>query len=349
MTQGTGAVVDLRSDTVTRPTAGMRAAIAAAEVGDDALGDDPTVRRLEERVAELLGQQRALFFPTGLMANQTALAVLGRWGGEVVVEAGAHVLNYEDGASAALSGLQLRAVPAPDGQLTPELVRDAIRPVSRYAPRSCAVAVENTHLASGGRVMPVEVLSAIAGVAREHGLRLHLDGARLWNACQASGREPGEYARLADTVMVALSKALGCPVGSMLAGSEELMEEAWRVRRRLGGAMRQSGLLAAAGLYALDQHRGDLAADHARARRLAERIAKLPGMRVTPPETNVVLIDLDDGTIPELLSFLEYRGILILKFGTGRLRAVTHRDVDDDGIARILAAFTDWASTRARD
>jgi threonine aldolase len=345
MTSG-GAVVDLRSDTVTRPTPAMRAAIAAAEVGDDALGDDPTVRRLEERVAELLGKPSALFFPTGLMANQTALAVLGRWGGEVVVEAGAHVLNYEDGAAAALSGLQLRAVEAPGGQLTPELVRAAIRPVSRYAPRSCAVTVENTHLASGGRVMPAEALAEIATVAREHGLRLHLDGARLWNACAASGREPGDWARHADTVMVALSKALGCPVGSMLAGSAELMEEAWRVRRRLGGALRQSGILAAAGLYALEHHRGEIARDHVRARRLAQGLAALPGFRVVEPETNVVLVDLEEESIPKLLSFLEFRGILVLKFGTGRLRAVTHRDVDDEGIERVLTAVGDWAAIR---
>ena len=342
-----GPVVDLRSDTVTRPTPAMRAAIAAAEVGDDALGDDPTTRRLEETVAALLGHERALFFPTGLMANQTALAVLGRWGGEVVVEAGAHVLNFEDGAAAALSGIQLRAVDAPSGQLTAELVRGAIRPVSRYAPRTCAVAVENTHLASGGRVMPVAVLEAIAGVVREHGIGLHLDGARLWNACAASAHAPADYARHADTVMVALSKALGCPVGSVLAGSAELMEEAWRVRRRLGGAMRQSGILAAAGLHAIEYHRAGISQDHERARRLGEGVAVLPGFAVVPPETNVVLIELDDGHIPELLYFLEKRGILLLKFGTGRLRAVTHRDVDAEGIERVLTSFREWSATLA--
>jgi threonine aldolase len=343
MSQG-GAVVDLRSDTVTRPTPAMRAAIAAAEVGDDALGDDPTTRRLEERVAELLGKERALLFPTGLMANQAALAVLGRWGGEVVVEAGAHVLNYEEGAPAALSGLQLRAVAAPEGQLTAELVRGAIRPNSPYLPRTCAVAVENTHLASGGRVMPLSVAESIARVAGEHGLRVHLDGARLWNACAASGIEPVAYARHADTVMVALSKALGCPVGSVLAGPTELMEEAWRVRRRLGGAMRQSGILAAAGLYALEHHREAIPRDHQRAQRLAHGLQTISGVRVTTPETNVVLIDLEEKSIPELLSFLEIRGILVVKFGTGRLRAVTHRDVDDTGIARAVSCIGEWSA-----
>ena len=213
----------------------MRAAIAAAEVGDDALGDDPTTRRLEERVAELLGKERALLFPTGLMANQTALAVLGRWGGEVVVEVGAHILNYEDGAAAALSGIQLRAVATPDGLLTPELLEAALAPPSSYLPRTTAVAIENTHVESGGRVMPLATASALARLARERQLHVHLDGARLWNACAASGHLPSDYARYADTVMVALSKALGCPVGSVLAGDATLMEEAWRVRRRLGG------------------------------------------------------------------------------------------------------------------
>jgi threonine aldolase len=343
-------IVDLRSDTVTRPTPAMRAAIAAAEVGDDALGDDPTTRRLEETVAALLGKERALFFPTGLMANQAALAVLGRWGGEIVVEAGAHVLNFEDGAAAALSGIQLRPVFTPDGQLTADRLREALPAPSRYLPRTCAVSIENTHLVSGGRVMPMEVAAGIASLARDRGLKVHLDGARLWNACAASRQTPADYARHADTVMVALSKGLGCPVGSMLAGDAEAMEEAWRVRRRLGGAMRQSGLLAAAGLHALEHHRRGIPADHLRARRLAEGVGAIPGLRVLEPETNVVLIDLDrESEVVALLSFLEMNGILILKFGTRRLRAVTHRDVDDVGIARTIAALGEWASRRNRD
>jgi threonine aldolase len=342
-------LVDLRSDTVTRPTAGMRAAIAAAEVGDDALGDDPTTRRLEETMAALLGKERALFFPSGVMANQTALAVLGRWGGEIVVEAGAHVLNFEEGAAPALSGIQLRPLFTPDGQLTAERLREAIPTPSRYLPRTCAIAVENTHLVSGGRVMPLATAAAIAELARERGLRVHLDGARLWNACAASGQEPSDYARHADTVMVALSKALGCPVGSVLAGDQETMEEAWRVRRRLGGAMRQSGVLAAAGLYALEHHRDGIASDHARARRLSEGVGSL-GFGVVRPETNVVLIDLDkESQVVALLSFLEMNRILILKFGTRRLRAVTHRDVDDGGIARAIDVFGEWSRRQKKE
>ena len=342
-------VVDLRSDTVTRPTPAMREAIAGAEVGDDALGDDPTTRGLEEAVAELLGKERALFFPTGLMANQAALAVLGRWGGEVVLEAGAHVLNYEDGAAAALSGIQLRAVPTPDGLLTPGLLRPAIRAVAPHLPRTCAVAVENTHLESGGRVMPLDTAQGVAEVAREHGVAVHLDGARLWNACVASGHAPADYARHADTVMVSLSKALGCPVGSVLAGDAATMEEAWRVRRRLGGAMRQSGILAAAGLYALAHHRGAIAQDHERAHRLALGVGGIPGFMVDPPSTNIVFVDIDDGyELPELLSFLQFRRILVLEYGANRLRAVTHRDVDDAGIARAIVGFGEWADSRSR-
>ena len=328
----------------------MRAAIATAEVGDDALGDDPTTRRLEETVAELLGKARALLFPTGLMANQTALAVLGRWGGEVVVEAGAHLLSYEEGAAAALSGIQLRAVPTPDGLLTPERLAASLRPPSRYLPRTCAIAVENTHLESGGRVMPLATAAGVSELAREHGLKVHLDGARLWNACAASGHDPASYTRHADTVMISLSKALGCPVGSLLAGDATTLDEAWRVRRRLGGAMRQSGLLAAAGLHALDHHREGIAEDHARAWRLAQGVADLPGFRVVPPETNIVLIDLEEeAELVELLCFLEIHRILMLKFGMGRLRAVTHRDLDDAGIARTIAAFGEWRWSRGKD
>ena len=340
-------LVDLRSDTVTRPPPAMREAMATAEVGDDALGDDPTTRRLEERVAELLGKERALLFPSGLMANQTALAVLARWGGEVVVEAGAHILSYEEGAAAALSGIQLRAVQTTDGMLTAERLSGALNAPSRYLPRSCAVAVENTHLSSGGRVMQLRHASDVADLAREHGIGVHLDGARLWNACAASGLRPADYGHHADTVMVSLSKALGCPVGSVLAGPADLMEEAWRVRRRLGGAMRQSGILAAAGLFALEHHREAIPLDHARAGRLARALALVPGLCVLAPETNVVLIDGEDTDVDALLRFLEARRVLVLKFGKGRLRAVTHRDVDDRGVSRVLYALEEW-SARAR-
>jgi threonine aldolase len=341
---GSAPPVDLRSDTVTRPSQAMREAMARAEVGDDALGDDPTVRRLEAVVAALLGKEAALFFPSGIMANQTALAVQGRWGGEVVVEADAHIVHWEEGAAAALSGLQFRPVPTPDGTLRPEQVASAIRPESRYLPRTCLVSVENTHLASGGRVVAPEAVRAVADVAHEHGLPIHLDGARLWHACAATGHEPGAFTDSVDTVMVALSKGLGAPVGSVLAASAEIIDEAWRVRRRLGGAMRQSGVLAAAGLYALEHHRERLPEDHAHARDLARAFDAVPGLRAAVPETNIVLVtaEPEGPEIEELLSFLRKYRILMSEFGVSRLRAVTHRDVDSRAVKRVLDALGAW-------
>jgi len=334
-------VVDLRSDTVTRPTQAMREAMMSAEVGDDVLDHDPTTLALEERVAELLGKERALFFPSGVQANQTALAVLGRPGTEVVCEAGAHIFNYEEAAGAALSGLQLRPVPTPGGLLTPDLVRGAVRPPSPYVPATSLVAIENTHNSAGGKILPLEGAQAIWEVAQEAKLPVHLDGARLWHACVETGHSPAEFGALADTVMVCLSKGLGAPVGSLLAGSADLLEKAWRVRRRLGGGMRQSGILAAAGLFALEHHRERLADDHARARTLAQGAGKIEGLRVQNPDTNIVMLDIDSpGIAPEvILAFLAERGVLMVPFGPKRIRAVTHMDVDDEGIGRAVGAL----------
>ena len=336
--------VDLRSDTVTRPTSAMRAAMAAAPVGDDVLDGDPTTRRLEERVAELLGKERALFFPSGLMANQTALATLGRWGGEGVVEGGAHVFHYEEGAAAALSGLQLHPVPTADGVLTPAHLEKGWRGGSLYLPRTVLVSVENTHLASGGTIVPPEALDALGAAAREKGLPVHMDGARLWHAAAETGLPLTDFTRSVDTVMVCLSKGLGAPVGSMLAGPAEVMEEAWRVRRRLGGAMRQSGIIAAGGLHALEEHRGRLVDDHARARRLAEAFDALPGYRAARPATNIVMVDALAGpqAATALQLFLAGAGILVSPFGPDRLRAVTHMDVDDAGLERVLSRLEAW-------
>lgn len=333
-----GPMVDLRSDTVTRPTAGMREAMMRAEVGDDVLDHDPTTRALEEKVAALLGKEAALFFPSGVQANQTALAVHGRPGSEVILEAGAHIFNYEEGAGAVLSGLQLRPVPTPDGLLSPDPVRAAIRPSSPYVHQTCLIAVENTHNAAGGKILPLEFMKGIRAVADEADLPVHLDGARLWHACAESGRTPEEYGSLADTVMVCLSKGLGAPVGSVLAGTEDLMSKAWRVRRRLGGGMRQSGFLAAAGIYALDHHRDRLVDDHARAKRLAQGATEIPGIRVEPPDTNIVMLDFPESgpSLDGVLAALAEEGILMVRFGPRRLRAVTHLDVDDGGISRAL-------------
>jgi threonine aldolase len=338
-------VVDLRSDTVTRPTAAMRRAIADAEVGDDALGDDPTTRRLEARVAELLGKEAALFFPSGIMANQTALAVLGAWGGEVVVDAGSHVFHYEEGAAAALSGIQLLPVASRRGILVAEDVEAAVRTGSRYNPRTCAIALENTHLDSGGRVLPLSLFESVGEIAARRGLSVHLDGARLWHACAESGASPAAYCRRVDTAMVSFSKGLGAPVGSALAGERAVMDEAWRVRRRLGGGMRQSGILAAAAIHALDHHRDRLVEDHRNARRLAAAFRRIPGFDVDVPETNIVLVETRESgvDVPGLLSFLEKRRFLLLKFDETRIRAVTHLDVDSESITLVVNALEEWA------
>lgn len=336
-------MIDLRSDTVTRPTPGMREAIARAEVGDDALGDDPTVRSLEERVAALLGKERALFFPSGIMANETAIVVQGRPGTEAVVEASCHLVDWEDAGAAAWAGMQLRTVATDDGILTADAVRAAIRPDTPVQPLTSLVCLENTHNAAGGRVVPLDVLEEVRAVAAEHGLPVHLDGARLWNASAASGVSMRDYAATADTVMVSLSKGLGCPVGSLLAGDEATIQQGWRIRRRMGGSMRQSGLLAAAGLYALDHHLDRLTEDHRRARLLAELAASIPGIRTRTPDTNIVMMDLlpDRPDAPTLVADLARRGVRLTPFSSRRVRAVTHMDVDDDGIRTAIRELSD--------
>lgn len=336
-------MIDLRSDTVTRPTDGMRQAIATAEVGDAALGDDPTVERLERRVAELLGKEAALFFPSGIMANQTAVLVHTRPGTEVIIDRRGHILDWEEAAPAMWSGVLVRPVDTPDGILDGDLARAAIRPRDVPQPETSLICMENTHNAAGGKIAPLEKLTAVHDVAQEHGLPVHLDGARLWNASAASGVGLSEYAATADTVMVALSKALGCPIGSMLAGPADTLARGRRVRRRLGGSMRQVGILAAAGLYALDHHLERIAEDHRRARRLAEQISELDGVSVVMPETNIIMVDIlrEDADGPTVVDKLAHRGVLVSLFGPRRVRAVTHLDVDDDGVQSAARAFAE--------
>ena len=325
----TRAPIDLRSDTVTKPTEPMRRAMAEAEVGDDVLDRDPTTRRLEERVAELLGKGDALFFPSGTQANQTGVALLTRPGRELLLEANAHLVHYELAGLAANSGVQIRPIATEDGLLTPELVRAALRPASPHVPRPGAVAVENTHNAAGGRVMAAAIMDGIVAVARAAALPVHLDGARLWNAGVALGMTPARLAAGAATVMVSFSKGLGCPVGSCLAFERDARPLAWEIRKRLGGGMRQSGILAAAALYALDHGIERLAEDHANARRLAERLTACRAVRLSVPETNIVMLDLtrDADTAEGVIPRLAQAGVLVAPFGPRRLRAVIHLDV----------------------
>ncbi len=327
--------IDLRSDTVTKPSAAMRAAMAEAEVGDDLLDGDPTTRRLEGRIADLLGMEAALFFPSGVQANQAALWLLTEKGTEVVVEADAHVVHYEKAALAALSGVQIRPVPTPDGLLTAAQLRAAWR-TPPHLPRISAVVAENTHNVAGGKVMPVPVWDGVAAEAREWGIPVHLDGARLWNAAAALDVPASRLTRGATTVMVSLSKGLGCPVGSCLAAAGDLVRDAREVRRRLGGAMRQSGILAAAGLYALDHHLPHLAHDHAHATLLADRLVGHPRIEPMPPETNIVMLDLrpPGPTAEEAVHRLAAAGVQLVAFGPARLRAVTHLDVTKEDIER---------------
>lgn len=326
-------MIDLRSDTVTKPSAAMRRAMMEADVGDDVLDGDPTTRELEARVAERLGMEAALFFPSGTQANQTAVWVLAERGTEIVLEATAHLADYEMAALAALSGVQIRPVPTPDGLLTREHVRHAWRSLSRFTPRASLLGAENTHNAAGGKVMPVEVWDALVEEARTRGVKLHLDGARLWHAAVRLGVPLARLAKGADTVMVAFSKGLGCPVGSCLAGGEEIMARAWEVRKRLGGGMRQTGILAAAALYALDHNVERLAEDHEKARQFAERLAGHRGVRVVEPETNTIMLDLVDGRPSDgVARALEERGVRLVTFGAHRLRAVTHLGVSADDV-----------------
>lgn len=333
--------VDLRSDTVTRPSSAMREAIATAEVDDDVLGKDPTADRLERRVAELLGKEAALFFPSGTQANQAAILLHTDPGSEAICEADAHIFHYEFAGASWLAGVQLVPVPSERGRMDPDAVRAAIRPGDRHHPRTRLICCEQTHGASGGSVVPLDALETLRAVAHEHGLPVHMDGARIWHAAVALGRPLADVAASADTVMASLSKGLGCPAGSMLAGPAELIERAWTVRKRLGGGMRQVGILAAAGVHALEHHLPRLGEDHERARRLYDACREIDGLSPVEPDTNTLRIDVTRENLPaaELSRRLEEQGVWILALGPDWLRAVTHRDVGDEEIDRAIVAL----------
>ncbi|HZI12818.1 MAG TPA: low-specificity L-threonine aldolase [Myxococcus sp.] len=335
--------IDFRSDTVTRPTPAMRRAIAEAEVGDDVYGEDPTVRRLEERVAERLGLEAALFVPTGTQANQIAIGAHCRAGDEVLTEGGSHIIQYEGGAVPALWGVQPQPLVGQRGVLTPEQVTESVRREDIHAPRTRLLSLENTHNRGGGAVWPVERFRAVVEAARKAGLAVHLDGARLFNAEVAAGVPVSSWAKLTDTTSVCFSKGLGAPVGSVLAGRADLIREGRRLRKRLGGGMRQAGVLAAAALYALEHHVARLAEDHAHARRLAAGLAEVAGVKVDAAqvETNMVIAEFSRPS-SEMVPLLASHGVLTNPTGPRTIRLVTHLDVSgadiDEAVARIRRA-----------
>ena len=332
-------LIDLRSDTVTQPTPAMRAAMAGAEVGDDVYGEDPTVTRLEVRVAELLGKERALFVPSGTMSNQLALLCHTRRGEEVLVGERAHLLSDESGAAAAWSGVQMRTV-GRGGLFTAEELEGALEEPELHRAPQRLVALENPHNRAGGQLFQAAEVARITALARARGLLLHLDGARLWNAAVASGRSVAELAAPFDSVSVCFSKGLGAPVGSALCGSAATILAARRYRKMLGGGLRQAGILAAAALYALEHHRERLAEDHAAARRIAAALAGLaPGVRVLDGETNQVNVDTPGVPASRVVVAARQRGVLVGAMGPNRTRAMTHLDVSPADAERAAAAL----------
>jgi threonine aldolase len=344
-------VIDLRSDTVTRPSPEMRAAIGAAPVGDDQFGEDPTINRLQERVASLLGKEAALWLPTGTMANQVALRGLTRPGDDVIVSLESHAVWHETGASAANAGVQFTAIGA-KGTFTLEEFLEAIKPRGHIVyPPTTLVEIENTHNRAGGVIFPHNDARRICEAAAAHGIASYLDGARLWNAAVATGRPPSEWAAPFDLVAVALSKGLGAPGGSLLAGAADIITRCLRYRRMLGGAMRQVGLFAAAGLYALDHNMNRLADDHANARLIAERIATSRRIVIDldAVQTNILVFRLSPDTpdAPTVVARARERGLLMVAFGARTIRAVTHLDVSREQCERaadlILDIVSHWA------
>lgn len=342
--------LDFRSDTVTRPTAGIRAAMAQAELGDDVFGEDPTVNRLQRRVAELLGKEDALLVPSGTMSNLLGVSVHCRAGDEFICESGCHIFNYEGAGYARIVGAAPRPIEGRYGVLRLEQFQDVVRPDNVHFPRTRLVCIENTHNRGGGTIQPYDHVEAICAWAHGQGLHTHLDGARLLNAAVATGIESRRWAQHFDTVSMCFSKGLGCPVGSALAGPADLIAEARRMRKVLGGGMRQAGVLAAAALYALDHHVDRLAEDHANARRLADGIRRIAGLRLDPDQvdTNILFFQVDPalGSGADFSRRLKDRGLLMNATAPTKLRAVTHLDVSQADVDRALEILADAATSQ---
>lgn len=330
-------VIDLRSDTVSKPSKEMREAMAAAEVGDDVFGDDPTVNRLEAMAAERLGKEAAVYVPSGTMANLIGLLVNTRPGDEVVLGDQSHIFNYEVAGSARVANVQVHPLRnGADGTLDPDEVRSAVRPPNIHAPKTSLLCIENTHNRCGGAALPLDVMDSLTAAAKETGMRVHLDGARIFNAEVALGVPAARLARGADTVSFCLSKGLGCPVGSLLCGERDVIAEARRFRKMLGGGMRQAGILAAAGVYALEHNIERLAEDHENARRLADGLRTMPAFRPNNPQTNIVTVDIVEGTLEEWLNAFREAGVLAVAFGPRRMRMVTHINITSADIDEAL-------------
>lgn len=342
--------LDFRSDTVTRPTPAMRAAMAAAEVGDDVFGDDPSVHRLERRVAELLGKETAVFVPSGTMSNLIGVLVHCGRGDEFLCDAGCHIYNYEQSGYAQIGAVAARPVEGRFGALTVEQLEPLVRPENDHQVRTRLVCLENTHNRGGGSIYPYEQLAEVCRWAHGRGLTTHLDGARLWNAAAATGIPLAKWAGHFETVSVCFSKGLGAPVGSALAGPGDLIRKARRLRKVVGGGMRQAGVLAAAALYAVDHHQTRLAEDHAHAQALAEAVRGCPGLTLNPePETNIVIFEVDPalGTAAQFAERLAAQGLMMLAVGPRAVRAVTHLDLSGDDLEQACQVLRDVAGQTA--
>jgi len=335
--------IDLRSDTVTKPTSSMRKVMAGAEVGDDVFGEDPTVNALQEKVANLLGKETAIFVPSGTMANQLAIKSHTQPGDEVIIEGTSHPYNFEGGAGAALSGVQFYCLKGIRGILDASQIEEAIRSEDHHLPITRLICLENTHNRGGGSIYPIEKMVEIYESAKSRGLLVHLDGARLWNASVATGIKPHEYARWADSVSVCLSKGLGAPIGSLVAGSKTFIDRVHRFRKMFGGGMRQVGIIAAAGIYALDHHLERLKEDHQNAKRLALGLEELKGVSIDPEhvETNIIIFSIADPgmTALRMAEAMKRNGVLIHPIGKKQIRLVTHLDVSSEDIETALKAF----------
>ncbi|MGQ0649818.1 MAG: threonine aldolase family protein [Gemmatimonadaceae bacterium] len=332
-------MIDIRSDTVTRPSAAMRRAIAEAEVGDDVLDGDPTTGRLEARVAELLGKEKGLFFPSGTMANQAAIWALSEPGTEIYADLNSHIVDREMVAAAAIAGVQVRTVTGEGPVMDASSLEKTFRPASPFSPRASLVCLENTHNSAGGLVTPLGGIRAMHDVARSRGCNVHLDGARLWNASAATGTAPREFARFADLVLVSFSKGLGAPAGAALAGDGDLIDRANEQRKRLGGVMRQSGILGAAALFGLEHNLARLLDDHANAARFAATVDRAIAATVVPPDSNIVMIDLAPGlSAHDVARRAKEDGVLIAAWTPTRVRAVMHLDVSEADADRAAEA-----------